>query len=102
MSVKLPHNNPHHDRLDLKLHTDHYTAPECGSIDLSTGKPTYCDFDCPMIALRGTPDHPTPHWITDPEKVAMREQDLAKLGLQPADKLVDLSQTPKLMTLPAK
>ncbi len=44
-----PANNPHHDHLDLKLHTLHFTSPECGSINLSTGKPEYCDSECPTL-----------------------------------------------------
>lgn len=76
-----PNGNPHHDRLDLKLDIKSYTDKECGSIDAVTGKPTYCDFDCPV--LHGTQPKPEPHWTTDPVKVAAREAELIKAGLQP-------------------
>jgi len=38
-----------HDRLDLKLTVDEYTSPQCGSLNAKTGKPEYCDFDCPKL-----------------------------------------------------
>jgi hypothetical protein len=80
--MKHPNGNPHHDRLDMKLHTKNYTAPECGSIDLSTGKPTFCDFECPV--LHGQQPMPEPHWTADPSKVVKREEELVRLGLQSA------------------
>lgn len=38
-----------HDRLDLRQHSEEFTAPECGSINRRTGKPDFCDFDCPLL-----------------------------------------------------
>lgn len=38
-----------HDRLDLKLETLYYTDQPCGSPNRMTGKPEYCDFDCPTL-----------------------------------------------------
>ncbi len=81
--MKHPNQNPHHDRLDLKLTTKQYTAPECGSIDLTTGKPTYCDFDCPT--LHGDQPKPEPHWTTNPQRAADYEVErwAAMLGGSP-------------------
>ncbi len=45
----------HHDRLDKKLSTLDFTAPECGSINLKTGKPEYCDFECPTLTAKQAP-----------------------------------------------
>lgn len=41
-----------HNRLDLKLTSEQYTAPNCGSLNLETGEPEYCNFNCPV--LKGT------------------------------------------------
>lgn len=40
---------PMHNRLDVKLESLEFTAPECGSINATTGKPEYCCFDCPTL-----------------------------------------------------
>ena len=44
--------NPFHDRLDLKLHVEHYTEPLCGSLNLATHQAEYCAFDCPVLRER--------------------------------------------------
>lgn len=46
----MPASNPKHDRLDLKLTSEEYTDAKCGSFNLKTKKPEYCDFDCPTLA----------------------------------------------------
>lgn len=75
--------NENHDRLDKILPAIAYTAPECGAINLKTGKPHYCDFECPT--LHGAQPHPEPHWITDPAKVADRMAELKKANYQAID-----------------
>jgi hypothetical protein len=73
----MTHTNPHHDRLDLKMHTLHFTGHECGSMNLATGKPEYCDFDCPTLA-----EHKVnpPKFLTPEEKeVLALEARLAEL-----------------------
>ena len=41
--------SPMHDRLDLKLHTELYSDCKCGSINVGSMKPEFCDFDCPTL-----------------------------------------------------
>ena len=41
-----------HDRLDLKLRSDAYTAPFCGSLNLDTGKAEYCEYSCQRLRER--------------------------------------------------
>jgi hypothetical protein len=41
--------NPHHNHLSQKLTVHEYTDEPCGSINAKTGKPEYCDFDCPVL-----------------------------------------------------
>jgi hypothetical protein len=38
-----------HDRLDLKLGTEHYTDAPCGSVHSGTGEPAYCCAKCPTL-----------------------------------------------------
>lgn len=45
--------NEFHNRLDLKLHAEAYTDAPCGSLNALTGKPEYCDFDCPTLKANG-------------------------------------------------
>jgi hypothetical protein len=72
----MTHSNPHHDRLDLKLHTLEYTGPLCGSANLKTGKKEYCDFDCPV--LKGTQPEPVQLSPKDVEKASLKAR-LAEL-----------------------
>jgi hypothetical protein len=86
--------HPHrfHNRLDLKLSTNDYTAPECGAINLSTGKPEFCDFECP--ALMDASLRPEPHWMANPVLVKARQAELLKENLQPAKQQESTSGVP--------
>lgn len=49
--IPRPHH-PHHDRLDLKLHSSAYMVSHCGGRNVSTGRAEYCDFACPTLMIR--------------------------------------------------
>lgn len=38
-----------HNRLDLKQHSEEFSAPECGTVNKITKKPDFCSFDCPLL-----------------------------------------------------
>jgi hypothetical protein len=80
-----PFNNPHHDNLDRKLSVHEYSDKICGAINRRTGKPEYCDFDCPT--LHGKAPMPEPHWITDEARVEARKRELLEAALQPSTTL---------------
>lgn len=44
--------NPYHNRLDMKLHSDDYSCPLCGSLNPRTKQAEYCSFDCPTLRSR--------------------------------------------------
>lgn len=39
-----------HNRLDQILGTENFTSQWCGSEHLTTGKPHYCCFECPVLS----------------------------------------------------
>jgi hypothetical protein len=51
-----------HDRLDLKLSSEEFTAAACGSRNARTGKAEYCGYQCPTLKVRidagENPDEP--------------------------------------------
>lgn len=77
-----PTKNPYHDRLDLKMKSVEYSDKPCGSINVATGKPEFCDFECPT--LHGKQPMPPPHWSLDPEAVKARDREIMRVEEHPS------------------